>query len=141
MIKDKNAELLCHLLNEAYPGKWVDEQTVLQGRKFRFDACNYSDKILIEIDGGIYPFWTTLKNGQKVKASAGGHSSAAGIQRDMEKTNAAQVEGWKVLRYTPETLRKAPHKIMKDLWLLIGQPKGKLNTAQLELTCMVQQRL
>lgn len=140
-MTDHNAKLLCALLNEAYPCKWIDEYPAIQGRKYRFDAANVSDKILIEIEGGLRPFWMTLKDGTHRKAVVGGHSSADGILRDMEKYNAAQVEGWKVLRYTPDTLRKYPHKIMKDLWVLIGKPQGKLNSAQLELTTTIQERL
>lgn len=140
-MKDSNAEHLCTILNESYPGKWTTEYPAITGRKFRFDCANLSDKVLIEIDGGLHPFWRTFKDGSKMKVIKAGHSTAEGIERDMEKGNAAQVDGWRVLRYTPETLKLHPYKIMADLWKLIGKPTGKVSTAQMELTMQVQQRL
>jgi len=140
-MKDSNAELLCMLLNEAYPCKWVTEYPAINGRKYRFDAADVSDKVLIEIDGGLHPFWRKFPDGSRLKVIKAGHSTAEGIERDMEKGNAAAVEGWRLLRYTPETLKLHPYKIMADLWKLIGKPTGKVSTAQLELTMLVQEKI
>ena len=63
-------------------------------RRWRFDfvilKTAYSDpkelKIAVEIEGGIFV--------------QGRHNRGLGMQGDCVKYNAAQVEGWKVLRYT-----------------------------------------
>jgi very-short-patch-repair endonuclease len=61
------------------------------GRKFRADYAWPDERLLLEIDGGIY-------------GGKGGHSSISGILRDMEKGNLASVHGYRVLRFTPDQL-------------------------------------
>jgi hypothetical protein len=105
-MKNENERLLYEILNEAYPGKWVNEFKGIECRKFRFDCANPSEKIAIEIEGGL---WTL-----------GRHNRPIGMIQDMEKYNAAIVDGWKVLRYCPETLRKTPWKLISDVRKLCG---------------------
>lgn len=62
-------------------------------RKWRFDLAIVSEKIAIEVEGGIY-------------MKKGGHSSIKGILRDIEKYNAAVMLGWAVYRVQPENLTK-----------------------------------
>jgi very-short-patch-repair endonuclease len=57
-------------------------------RKFRFDFAWPEFRLGLEIDGGI---WT-----------GGRHVRPKGFLRDQEKTNLAAVEGWAVLRVTPQ---------------------------------------
>ena len=57
-------------------------------RKFRFDFAWPDHKLGLEIDGGV---WT-----------GGRHTRPKGFIRDQEKTNLAAVEGWQVLRVTPQ---------------------------------------
>ena len=52
-------------------------------RKWRFDFCWPTQKIAVEIQGGIW------KNG--------GHNRALGYLRDCEKLNEAQLLGYRVL--------------------------------------------
>lgn len=59
-------------------------------RKYRADYCFRVAKVIVEKNGGI---WTK-----------GGHSSGRGLLRDYAKYNLAQLQGWKVLVYTPEQL-------------------------------------
>jgi len=59
-------------------------------RKWRFDFAWPDQKVAVELDGGI---WTK-----------GGHSTGSGIMRDMEKSNAAQLDGWLVLRFSDKHL-------------------------------------
>lgn len=56
-------------------------------RRWRFDFALPGDRIGIEIDGGV---WT-----------GGRHTRGAGFIKDQEKTNAAAVLGWRVLRFVP----------------------------------------
>lgn len=124
-MKGENERLLYEILNDSYPGAWKKDITFIEGRKFRGDAVNMEKKIVIEIDGGLHPFYMTLKNGQRVKASSGGHSSATGIQRDMTKNNFLTVNGWKLLRYTPESLRKRPFELIRDVRMLCGMDEAQ----------------
>ena len=119
-MKGMNERLLWELLNEAYPNQWETDVIIIEGRKYRGDAINRSKKIVVEIDGGLHPFYMTLKDGRRVKATSGGHSSVAGIERDMQKSNFLAVNGWKLLRYTPECLVKRPFELMRDVRLLCG---------------------
>ena len=108
MIKNENERLLYEILNDAFPGKWVSEFKGIEGRKFRFDAANPTDKVCIEIEGGIW------------MGGKGGHTSGIGYEQNMEKYNLAVLEGWKVLRYSPATLKKSPWKLIKDVRMLCG---------------------
>jgi len=106
MIKNENEKLLYELLNEAYPGQWVSEHKGIEGRKFRFDCANPEKKIAIEINGGLWTY--------------GRHSRPIGMQQDYIKYNAATVEGWRVLIYTPEMLRNQPGLIISAVRQLCG---------------------
>jgi very-short-patch-repair endonuclease len=57
-------------------------------RKWRADFALPSFRILIEVDGGVW--------------SGGRHTRGAGFIKDQEKTNAAGILGWIVLRFTPK---------------------------------------
>ena len=70
-------------------------------RKWRFDLAYPKNKIAIELEGGI---WTM-----------GAHSRGAHFNSDSEKYNEAVILGWKVLRYTTNTLNNIPN----DLWRLL----------------------
>jgi hypothetical protein len=118
MMKGENELLLHEILNEAYPGQWVSEHKGIEGRKFRFDAANPIKKIAIEIEGGLWLH--------------GRHNHPLGMIADMEKYNLAVVEGWKVLRYSPDTLRKAPWKLIKDVRMLCGVDDAAQHTLSLD---------
>ena len=106
MLKNENERLLYEILNEAYPGQWVSEHKGIEGRKYRFDCANPDKKIAIEIEGGLW--------------LQGRHNRPLGMIQDMDKYNAAVVEGWKVLRYSPDTIRKSPWKLIADVRKLCG---------------------
>jgi len=105
-MKNENERLLHEILNEAYPGQWVNEYKGIPDRKFRFDCANPTLKIAIEIEGGL---WIT-----------GRHNQPLGMIQDMEKYNLAVLNGWKVLRYTTDTVRKTPWKITEAVRMLCG---------------------
>lgn len=120
-MKGENERLLIEILNESYPGQWVEEHMGIDGRKYRFDAANIRHKVAIEIEGGTHPFWMTVR-GKKVKVTYGRHTRPQGYEDDCKKYNLAQIEGWKVLRYTSDMLRKTPWQITSDVMQLIGAP-------------------
>lgn len=105
-MKGENERLLHEILNDKYPGEWKQDSAFLTGRKYRGDAINEKRKIDIEIEGGIWMY--------------GRHNHPEGMIDDMKKYNLAIVKGWKVLRYTPDTLRKSPNDILDDIDTLIN---------------------
>ena len=56
-------------------------------RRWRFDFAWPKYCLAVEVDGGVY--------------SAGRHTRGAGYEKDCEKGNAAVVDGWRVLHFTP----------------------------------------
>lgn len=70
-------------------------------RRWRFDFCWPEQKVALEVDGGV---WT-----------GGRHVRGAGFIRDMDKANAAQLDGWRLIRCTPKDLRSP------ELALALGQ--------------------
>jgi len=66
-------------------------------RRFFFDFVWYKQRIVVEIDGGI---WMRGKNG-----GAGAHSRPLNILRDMEKSNLAQKHGYRFFRFTPQQVK------------------------------------
>lgn len=115
-----NERLLYEILNDAWPKQWICEHNGIEGRKFRFDCANPTQKIAIEIEGGIW------------LGSKGGHTNGIGYDRNMEKYNLATIEGWRILRYSPDTLRKRPYQIIRDIRTLCG---ASLNEAGQTILC------
>ena len=68
----------------------VAEYEFLPDRKFRFDFAFVEHKIALEVEGGVW--------------KQGRHNRPEGFLKDIEKYNAAVVEGWKVLRCVPNEL-------------------------------------
>jgi hypothetical protein len=72
-------------------------------RKWRFDFAFLDQRIAVEIHGGAS------------LGARGGHTSAAGLRRDSEKSTAANLQGWVLLTFTADqlTLRALPETIDK----------------------------
>lgn len=125
-MKGANEKYLWEILNEAYPGQWVGEYKGIIGRKFRFDCANPIEKIAIEIEGGIW------------LGRNGGHTGGIGYEQNMEKYNLAVLEGWKILRYSPATLKKTPWKLIADIRKLCGVDESQ---KELDLSGYKQSKL
>lgn len=74
----------------------VKEYTFSPARKWRFDRAFIEGTIRIafEIEGGVWM-------GQ-------GHANPYRFEEDCEKYNVAQMNGWKVFRFTPQMLERDP---------------------------------
>lgn len=68
------------------------EHKFLDNRRFRFDYAFVEQKIAVEVEGGVW--------------IQGRHTRGSGYVKDMEKYNLATVEGWRVLRFTPQQLKE-----------------------------------
>lgn len=60
-------------------------------RKWRLDFAWPAAKLAVEIEGGIY--------------RGGGHTTVAGIKRDVDKGNALTRLGWRLLRFHGDQVR------------------------------------
>lgn len=58
------------------------------GRKWRADFAWPALRLLVEVEGGTS------------EGNRGRHMRADGYQRDVEKYNAASIQGWRLLRFT-----------------------------------------
>ena len=59
-------------------------------RRWRFDFAHLPSQTAIEIEGGIW--------------RGGRHTTGAGFTRDCEKYFSANVQGWMVIRLTPDMI-------------------------------------
>lgn len=75
------------------------------GRRFRFDFAWPARRVAVEIDGGQW------------QAHGGRHATDA----DREKLNLAAVQGWRVLRFSPQMLRDAPSECMAAVKACLGE--------------------
>ncbi len=74
-------------------------------RKFRFDYFIPELSAGIEIEGAVF--------------TKSRHTTGTGYSKDCEKYNLAQINGYKVLRYTTTQIKTEPMKIEQDLRDLI----------------------
>jgi hypothetical protein len=88
------------------------EFVFLPGRKFRADYAWPEAMLIVEKNGGIF------RGGKGGGSAAGGHSTGLGVLRDMEKSNLAQIAGWKYLQFTPRQLESGA--CLKELAILLG---------------------
>jgi len=100
--KQFEALLVQERINEDYlNGVWEVEYKFHPKRRWRFDFAFPLIKIAVEIEGGVW--------------SGGRHTRGAGFIKDMEKYNAAVLLGWRVLRYSGETMTQAIEDLKKLL--------------------------
>lgn len=69
----------------------VCEYRAIPGRKYPWDGAWPEQRILYEIQGGIW--------------RKGGHSTGAGITRDCEKHNLAVLHGWRDFLFTAAMIK------------------------------------
>lgn len=80
-------------------------------RKFAADYCWPDEKVIVERQGGV--FMKTAKSGR------GAHSLPTNILRDYEKSNLAQLMGFKYLQFTPRELESG--SALPVLKILLGK--------------------
>jgi len=79
------------------------------GRKFEADFAWPDLKVGVELQGSVY------RGGRGGGTAKGGHSSATGIQRDIEKGNVANDLDWVIYRYTVKDLRERPVQVVEQV--------------------------
>lgn len=81
----------------------VKEYRFHKPRRWRFDLAYPHLKIAIELEGAV---WVS-----------GRHTRGSGFIGDCEKYNQAVLDGWRVLRYTTNTM----HQLVDDLKILLAK--------------------
>lgn len=81
---------------------YVREYMAIPKRKFRFDFAYPKEKLLIEIQGGVW--------------SGGAHGRGSGITRDYEKLNLAMKHDWHVLQFDTRMVKnREAIELTKDI--------------------------
>jgi very-short-patch-repair endonuclease len=69
----------------------VREYRFAPPRRWRFDYCWPEAAVALECEGGVYV--------------RGRHVRGSGFVKDLEKYSVAAVDGWRVLRFTPQQIK------------------------------------
>lgn len=93
-------------LNELQGHNPIREHRFSTVSTWRFDFAWPHRKIAVEIEGGTW--------------SGGRHTRGKGFEGDCRKYNQATVEGWRVLRYTPQMFKADPVIIIRQIEALIN---------------------
>ncbi|MDJ0579040.1 hypothetical protein [Crocosphaera sp.] len=99
------------------------EVILIPDRKFRFDFVDYPSQIAIEIQGGI---WSKRKKG---------HNGGTGLERDYEKLNLAQLNGWKVFLLSESMISPAWLTMIENCMLEIASPEVRKLQAIAKKVC------
>lgn len=92
-------------------------------RKWKFDFAWPDVHVAVEIEGGI---WRGRGRGSKTSDNTGGaHSHPLNILRDIEKYNAAARAGWRILRFTPDMVKKGEALAFMGT---VGLPRKRIPT-------------
>lgn len=84
---------LLHLMSARLPAMPAREYKFHPERKWAFDFAWPEQKLAVECEGGT-------------KFGKSRHSYGKGFEGDCEKYNAAQVLGWRVLRFTMDQIQR-----------------------------------
>lgn len=79
----------------------VEQYRIVPDRRWRWDFAWPEKKVAIELHGGLW--------------SSGAHTRAAGVQRDMNKANAATMAGWRVLYFSTDDLDDDPEDVIATI--------------------------
>lgn len=77
------------------PAPTLEVEFARPHREWSFDLAWPTERVALEVDGGAF-----IPGG-------GRHNRGAGFREDQNKTNAAALLGWRVLRILPEALPRA----------------------------------
>lgn len=86
--EDELAQMILHSRDIPTPER---QFLYAEGRKLRADFAWPEHRLLLEAQGGVY--------------TRQAHGSITGILADIDRSNAAVLNGWRMLRVTPEMVR------------------------------------
>lgn len=116
-MKQTEAQLLLeHHLDELGLVPWEREYRFHLARKWRFDYVITGWMLAIEIEGGVFPFRD--KHGVM---TVGGHLRGKHYQSDLDKYNEATIQGWRLLRFSVEDIKKGRDIDTLKRWKSVNQ--------------------
>lgn len=74
------------------------------GRRWRFDMAFVDWLVAVEVEGGAFGRVVLGADGKRYRLG-GRHNTGSGLEKDAEKYNEAQIQGWIVIRVTPRQIR------------------------------------
>lgn len=77
------------------------------GKKFKCDFCWPDYHLIVEIQGGVF--------------NGGRHGRGAGISNDYQRHNLISIQGWRMLYFTPDVLKRDPAKCIAQVRAIIEQ--------------------
>jgi hypothetical protein len=86
-------------------------------RRWRFDYCFPSEKLAVEIEGGVW--------------IQGRHTRGSGFVRDLAKYNRAAILGWRLVRVTPRQVETG--EVFVIVRAALGQAAGRLRSSEHEV--------
>ncbi len=89
------------------------------GRELRFDFAWKQERVFVEVDGDTHGRARYSSSGRRYKSS-GSHTTAAGYQRNMAKRNRAVANGWCVLAYTSDDVRKRSAEMLDQIMSVLN---------------------
>ena len=126
VLSKAEIQLAGHIIALGLPEP-VREHRFHPTRRWRFDFAWTDRKLAVEVDG-VLP------------GRGGRHQRMAGFQADTEKTNAAVLLGWKVLRFTPKAVNsgEAVAVIEQALAIEVKQCASAMSNArqQIQRNCV-----
>ena len=102
MAQSSHAEdTLASLLKKNKITGWQRQYAYVPKRRFSADFCFPEEKLIVEVDGGIY--------------SRRAHGSVTGIIADMNRSNLAASNGFRVMRFRPDEILKDPEGVINQI--------------------------
>ena len=102
MAQSSHAEdTLAALLRKAKLTGWKRQYKYVTNRRFSADFAFPLEKLIVEVDGGIY--------------TRRAHGSVTGIIADMNRSNLAAQNGFRVMRFTPQEILKDPEGVINQI--------------------------
>lgn len=80
-------------------------------RRWRFDAAWPPQRVAVELSGGLWAY--------------GAHTRPAGVQRDMQKHNAAVLCGWRVLAFSTDDIDTDPETCVDMVRQLLAHERAE----------------
>lgn len=102
--------------------RFAREVMLIDGRRWRWDFAAGLFSLAIECEGGT---WMANR----------GHTSGVGIQRDIEKQNAATLAGWHTLRFTKAMIDDGTALRQIEEFLKRGLSRGRTGLAHRQSGC------
>ncbi len=96
---------------KSYKIQYEREYVFAPPRKWRFDFAWPSEKIAVEVEGAVW--------------ANGRHNRPSGFIADLEKYNAAALNGWRVLRFSTECVISG--KAIKMIEAILNEPVDNSN--------------